>query len=413
MTDYIPKWHRELEIFSKIKPLIILEGNVLDVYQYPAGGGIMRLPQYLHYYFKELGYRCIAFFDSMQGFYNPCENEYLDEFARLAGTNNTGALKQAEFKGRANNAAALTRLALNQSEMPAVVVLNLASRYIVAPDRMDQAEVDSFTSLQLASLESRDVRTEQGTLKNLELLIVNKSNDLPVWFHHDNPNARIITLGTPAKEEREQLIKGPNFASFFNSAVYNTDIAHYEKHPDELAKIQDKFVGLTEGFTFTEINSLRRLCKNEKTRIAKLPSVVDLYKFGIMENPWDSVSAASLQNAHADFQQRVKGQDFAITKTLDVVKRAVTGMAGLQHSSASKPKGVLFYVGPTGTGKTETAKTLAEKLFGDERCCIRFDMSEYGQSHSDQRLLGAPPCKPKCVWPSRISLSWNWAVRKF
>lgn len=97
------------------------------------------------------------------------------------------------------------------------------------------------------------------------------------------------------------------------------------------------------------------------------------------------------QKCKTTFEARVKGQDYAISKTLDVIKRAITGMSGLQGSSHSRPKGVLFYAGPTGTGKTETAKTLAELLFGDESCCIRFDMSEYSQSHSDQKLLGAPP----------------------
>ena len=92
-----------------------------------------------------------------------------------------------------------------------------------------------------------------------------------------------------------------------------------------------------------------------------------------------------------DFEKRVKGQRNALTKTLDVVKRAISGMSDITSSAHGKPKGVLFFAGPTGVGKTETAKTLAEKIFGDERACVRFDMSEYAQSHSDQKLLGAPP----------------------
>lgn len=228
-------------------------------------------------------------------------------------------------------------------------------------------------------------------MKNIVVMIVNKVNDIPAWFYLDNPNVKIITIGTPSKEAREALIKGENFASFFAADIYDEDIVYYNEHPDELDKVQDKFVGLTEGFSFTEINGLRRLCKNEKTHIRNMSSVVDLYRYGIKENPWDSLNPNEIKSAMDDFRQRVKGQDFALIKTLDVVKRAVTGMAGLQSSSHAKPKGILFFAGPTGTGKTETAKTLAEKLFGDESCCIRFDMSEYSQSHSDQKLLGAPP----------------------
>ncbi len=396
MDDYIAKWHRELAIFCKIKPLIIVEGNVLDVYQYPtegsiSKGSILRLPEYLHYYFTDLGYQTIAFYDSMQGFYNSCEDGHIEAFAQLTDSKLDGRYIRCDFKGKANSATSIVRKAISQNKVPTAIIMNLASRYITSPDNVDQAEVDSFTNLLLASLEGKDVRTETGTLKNLVVMIVNKVNDVPAWFYLDNPNVKAVSIGTPSKEEREALVKGENFASFFAADVFENDYPYYEQHPDELEKIQDKFVGLTEGFSFTEINGLRRLCKNEKTPIRQMSTVIDLYRYGIKENPWDSLDVNELKTAKEDFQKRVKGQDFAIVKTLDVVKRAVTGMAGLQSSSHAKPKGILFFAGPTGTGKTETAKTLAEKLFGDESCCIRFDMSEYSQSHSDQKLLGAPP----------------------
>jgi len=387
MDDYIPKWHRELGIFSKIKPLILIEGNVLDVYQYPtegnvSKGSILRLPEYLHYYFKDMGYQTIVFFDSMQGFYNSCEDGHVKSFENLAETNSTGKFI---------NASSIVRKAIKQNKNAVAVIMTLASRYITSPNNLEQAEVDSFTHLLLASLESKDVRTEKAVLKNIIVMIVNKLNDIPIWFYHDNPNVKTILLGVPSREERAMLVKGENFSSFFANDLYEEDIGYYTEHPEELDKVQDKFIGLTEGFSFTEINGLRRLCKNERIRIRQMSSVIDLYKYGIKENPWDKLDEKELSSAYDDFKKRIKGQDYAITKTLDVVKRAVTGMAGLQHSSHTKPKGILFFAGPTGTGKTEMAKTLAEKLFGDESCCIRFDMSEYGQSHSDQKLLGAPP----------------------
>ena len=396
MADYIAKWHRELAIFCRIKPLILVEGNVLDVYQYPtegsiSKGSILRLPEYLHYYFTDLGYQTIAFYDSMQGFYNSCEEGHIEQFAKITDSRLDGRYIRCEFKGKANSATSIVRTAISQNNIPTAIIMNLASRYIISPDNVDQAEVDSFTNLLLASLEGKDVRSEAGTLKNIVVMIVNKVNDVPAWFYLDNPNVKTVSISTPSKEEREALVKGENFASFFAADVFDEDYPYYEEHPDELEKVHDKFVGLTEGFSFTEINGLRRLCKNERTHIRQMSSIIDLYRYGVKDNPWDSLDVNELKTAKEDFRKRVKGQDFAIVKTLDVIKRAVTGMAGLQSSAHGKPKGILFFAGPTGTGKTETAKTLAEKLFGDESCCIRFDMSEYSQGHSDQKLLGAPP----------------------
>lgn len=399
MSDYVSKWHKELGIFSKIKPLIILEGNVLDSFNYPVDGStpkgsILRLPEYLHYYFKDMGYQNIVFYDSLRGFYNNYEEGYLDNFAKLCGCNAEQGYIKADFKGgnKKNGAAFVVCNALSQNKQATVIIMDFASRYITTPDNMEQSEVDSFTVLMQSTIDANDVNTENsGILKNLLVLITNKVNDIPAWFYLQNPNVKMITLSSPSKEEREVLVKGLNFRTFFAADTYSQDSPYYDKHPEELEKIQDKFVALTEGFSFTEINGLRRLCKNEKIRIHDLCDVIDLHKYGIRENPWKSLNLEDIRNAKSNFEKRVKGQDYAITKTLDVIKRAVTGMSGLQGSSHTRPKGILFFAGPTGTGKTETAKTLAEILFGDEICCKRFDMSEYSQSHSDQKLLGAPP----------------------
>lgn len=398
MNDYTPKWHRELSIFSRIKPLIMLEGNIYDSYQYPTDGSIpkgsiLRLTDYLHYFYKDMGYEAITFYDSQRGFTNPCEEGYIEAFAKIAGVSVSNGAVSASFKGGGSGSAVqLVRSAVSQNKQPCVIVMNFASRYIVSPDHLQQSEVDSYTTLLQASMEAAEVKTAGGVkLRNLLVMIVNKANDIPAWFYLGNPNQKTITIATPTKEERTEFVRGDNFETFFAGDIYRAEIGFYEERPAELTKIQERFSALTEGFSFTEMNSLRKLCKNERMSIRNMCDVIDLYKYGIKENPWRSLDVNSLRGAYDEFRRRVKGQDFALTKTLDVVKRAVTGMSGLQGSSHTRPKGVLFFAGPTGTGKTETAKTLAERLFGDERCCIRFDMSEYSQSHSDQKLLGAPP----------------------
>ena len=93
-----------------------------------------------------------------------------------------------------------------------------------------------------------------------------------------------------------------------------------------------------------------------------------------------------LKNLEDQLQLRVIGQDDAVSAVAAAVRRSRAGLA-----DPNKPLGSFFFLGPTGVGKTELAKALAELLFDDERSLIRIDMSEYMEKFSVQRLIGAPP----------------------
>jgi len=82
----------------------------------------------------------------------------------------------------------------------------------------------------------------------------------------------------------------------------------------------------------------------------------------------------------------VVGQDEAISAVAQAIRRARTGL-----KDPKRPIGSFIFLGPTGVGKTELAKALAEVLFGDESALVRFDMSEYMEKHTVSRLIGSPP----------------------
>jgi ATP-dependent Clp protease ATP-binding subunit ClpC len=93
-----------------------------------------------------------------------------------------------------------------------------------------------------------------------------------------------------------------------------------------------------------------------------------------------------LLNMEEILQNRVVGQEAAVTAIAKAIRRARTGL-----KDAKRPIGSFLFLGPTGVGKTELARALAEALFGDESAMLRFDMSEYMEKHTVSRMIGAPP----------------------
>ncbi len=121
---------------------------------------------------------------------------------------------------------------------------------------------------------------------------------------------------------------------------------------------------------------------------------VDEEQVALVVSKWTGIPVAKLLESEREkllhmeerLRRRVVGQDEALEKVANAIRRA---RAGLQDPH--RPIGSFLFLGPTGVGKTETARALAEFLFDDEKAMIRIDMSEYMEKHSVARLIGAPP----------------------
>jgi len=107
---------------------------------------------------------------------------------------------------------------------------------------------------------------------------------------------------------------------------------------------------------------------------------------GIAVNRMLTEESARLENMEVELEKRVIGQEEAITAVSNAVRRARAGL-----NEESKPLGSFLFLGPTGVGKTELAKALAQFLFNSDQQIVRVDMSEYMEKHSVARLIGAPP----------------------
>jgi ATP-dependent Clp protease ATP-binding subunit ClpB len=143
-----------------------------------------------------------------------------------------------------------------------------------------------------------------------------------------------------------------------------------------------------------ELNSLYSQLTEVQKEVRILKEEVDEEDVAEIISKWTGIPVKKLIQTEKEkllhmeecLKQYVVGQDHAIQKISDCIRRARAGL-----SDPNRPLGVFLFLGPTGVGKTELAKRLAEFLFNDQKYLIRIDMSEYMEKHSVSRLIGAPP----------------------
>ena len=393
MRNNQPKWQQEISSFKGIKSTFIIEGNINDFYPiYNQRTDSVPMA------FIDLNTTLVRLFNENTAaqdfeflFCDPATGLYskqADMDAMLQKYASAGEGEEFSFVsfgriGRSCKMDDIERLSATirqamidaNREKPIAVVMSFASRYISSPTTLEASENKMFLNMLFGSLNAAKVKGQFNTL----IMVVEKFNDLPAWFYYNNPNVRTISIPNPDKDVR----------TVFIDKEY-TEFAQNEN----MAKTREKFIDITDVLKHRELKELRSLYHRmvAQTPDSDILDAVSIYKYGIIENMWHTIDHEKIKNLDALLRQRVMGQDQAISKTVNIVKRAVSGLSGLQHSSGqNKPRGVLFFAGPTGTGKTELTKALAEQLFGDENNCIRFDMSEFAESHADQKLFGAPP----------------------
>jgi ATP-dependent Clp protease ATP-binding subunit ClpB len=149
------------------------------------------------------------------------------------------------------------------------------------------------------------------------------------------------------------------------------------------------------------LNQTRQEIENLSAKLAEIQSTdkmlkeeVDEEDVALVVSKWTGIPVSKMLEGEKDklvkmednLSGRVVGQDHALKAVSDTIRRA---RAGIQDSS--RPMGSFIFLGPTGVGKTELARALAEFLFDDERALVRLDMSEYMEKHTVSRLIGAPP----------------------
>lgn len=396
--DLTPRWLKDLARLLPIRSQYVISGNIRDSFlmplpgEAPAGLTLVPLLRALWETLRAQGVRYLLLFDPADGL-----RIYPNEPAVVELATQLHDLKAQEgaMPASLERLIEIMRRLVSSREARGGLIIDFASRLARSPDHLDAGEHRFFIAAEKLSLSATPVLPREEVaaaqagapppqpLYNPVLWLVNRPQDLPSWFALDSERIAQLTVGRPDYEARQAAARllTPLFAG------------HAEASDEGRAEFARRFADATEGLSLTALSDITQLARRQGITLAGVEDAVRCYKVGAVENPWrKDYLRQKILSARETLEERVKGQPQAVTKTVDILMRSVMGLTGAQaRSSSGRPRGVLFFAGPTGVGKTELAKTLTQLIFGDEQAYLRFDMSEFAEEHSGARLLGAPP----------------------
>jgi hypothetical protein len=291
------------------------------------------------------------------------------------------------------------RILMGQNTASVVAIANLGDMLTSDPGHYSLEERNMLMLLRKATLEASVIR--HGPLlgyRNTLIVVAGDLKRVPEWFYFDNPFVALVQAVPPSKEERRQfavrfLRPGPDSGGFYGGDAL-ADTLPTTGEPSDFEEVTEEFADLTDGMKALDLEALRHT--SWKERIAVRPRevwrLIDFFKFGIRDDPWEQLKPEKVRRAREELSRQVIGQPQAINAVTTMLTGARVGLS-LSNSGGrgGKPKGIFFFVGPTGVGKTELAKAVTKLVFGDERAFARFDMSEYKEEHAAEKLAGAPP----------------------
>ena len=190
--------------------------------------------------------------------------------------------------------------------------------------------------------------------------------------------ARLNSLKSPDEvKELEERLQRLNLEK--NKAAKGENYSQAQKLVNEINEVQEKIKKLTTEWKGEKQTTAPNIGANEIADIVSGWTGVPVVKLTEQESE-------KLLHLEENLHKRIIGQDEAVSAVSKAIRRARARL-----NEPDKPIGSFIFVGPTGVGKTDLAKALAEAMFGDERLMIRMDMSEFMEKHSVSKLIGAPP----------------------